>query len=52
LVGKSEEGRSFGTLGVDKNIILKWMLNRTGGFALDLYVYGYGAVVGYCEHGS
>jgi hypothetical protein len=38
-------------LGINGELMLKWMLNGLGGFELVSFVPGYGPMVGYCQHG-
>jgi hypothetical protein len=39
-------------LAIDKTIILKWTLNRMGGYGVDLCGSVFEAVVGFCECGN
>jgi hypothetical protein len=50
LVGKSEEKRPLGRLGVVGRIILKWILNRMEGCGLNSSGLGLGPMVESCEH--
>jgi hypothetical protein len=39
-------------LAIDKRKILKWILNKMGGFGVDLCGSGFEAMVGSCECGN